>query len=85
MSATSALDIFIHTQIDALDLLENGRQKLSELISNMDRNETDISEQEERLKHLDEKIKRFEALIIHFLGRYGLSLDDYRKSRQINQ
>lgn len=85
MSETSSLDIFIHTQIDALDLLENSRQKLSELISNMDGNETDISEQEEKLKHLDEKINRFEALLIHFLRRYGLSLDVYRKSRQINQ
>ena len=84
MSATSALDIFINNQIDALDLLKNGRQKLSELISDIE-DETDISEQEEKLKYLDEKIERFEALIIHFLKRYNLSLDDYRNSRQINQ
>lgn len=84
MSATSALDIFINNQIDALDLLKNGRQKLSELISDIE-DETDISEQEEKLKYLDEKINRFEALIIHFLKRYNLSLDDYRNSRQINQ
>lgn len=85
MSAASAFDIFINNQIDALDLLKNGRQKLSELISDMGRNKTDISEQEEKLKLLDEKIERFEALIIHFLKRYNLSLDDYRNSRQINQ
>ncbi len=85
MAATSALDIFIDTQINALDSLKNGRQKLSELISDMGRDETDISEQKEQLKLLDEKINRFEALIIHFLKRYNLSLDDYRNSRQINR